>query len=261
MEEMQMQNHAKRVAAIYDIHGNLPAFEAVLAEIDRDQVDLIVVGGDVAAGPMPGAVIERLRSLGNRARFVRGNGDRMMVTDYDGAAAPGAPPAVDWAAAQLSSTDRDFLASFQENAVIDVAGIGPVRFCHGSPRSDEEILTSRTSDARLARILSEVTEPIVVCGHTHIQFDRSFERWRVLNAGSVGMPYEVPTGARWLRIGPGVEHRVTTYDIDRAAEVIRTSGYPEVEEWIDSYLRNPTPAAEASAFFEDMALKREEQNS
>jgi putative phosphoesterase len=253
-------NQAERLAAIYDIHGNLPALEAVLAEIDRDAVDLIVVGGDVAAGPMPGAVIERLRLLGDRARFVRGNADRMMVSAYDEAAVPGAPPAVDWAAGQLRSADRDFLASFQENVVVDIAGVGSVRFCHGSPRSDEEILTSLTSDARLAPILSDVTEPIVVCGHTHIQFDRTFERWRVLNAGSVGMPYELPTGARWLRIGPAIEHRTTGYDIDKAAETIGASGYPDVEEWIDSYLRNPTPASEASAFFEDLAIKREEQN-
>ncbi|MGH2549739.1 MAG: metallophosphoesterase family protein [Thermomicrobiales bacterium] len=255
-----MENQAERIAAIYDIHGNLPALEAVLGEIDRDDVDLIVVGGDVAAGPMPGAVIERLRLLGDRARFVRGNADRMMVAAFDDAAIPGAPPAVDWAAAQLSSADRDLLASFQENVVVDAAGIGSIRFCHGSPRSDEEILTSRTSDARLAPILSGVEEPILVCGHTHIQFDRTFDRSRVLNAGSVGMPYEVPTGARWLRIGPGIEHRITAYDIDRAAAIMRTSGYPDVGQWIDSYIRNPTPASEASVFFEDMALKREEQN-
>ncbi|CAN5673079.1 metallophosphoesterase family protein [soil metagenome] len=255
-----MEHQAERIAAIYDIHGNLPALEAALAEIDCDDVDLIVVGGDVAAGPMPGAVIERLRSIGDRARFVRGNADRLMVAAYDDAATQGAPPAVEWAAAQLSSGERDFLASFQDNVVVDVVGIGAIRFCHGSPRSDEEILTSLTSDTRLAPILSGVVEPIVVCGHTHVQFDRTFERWRVLNAGSVGMPYEVPTGARWLRIGPEIEHRVTNYDIDQAAAVIRRAGYPDVEEWIDSYMRNPTPASDASTFFEDMAIKREEQN-
>lgn len=255
-----MEHQAERVAAIYDIHGNLPALNEVLAEIERDNVDLIVVGGDVAAGPMPEAVIDRLRSLRDRALFVRGNADRMMVAAYDEAAVPGAPPAVDWGAAQLSSADRDFLASFRENVVVDITGIGAVRFCHGSPRSDEEILTSLTSDSRLAPILSDVVELIVVCGHTHIQFDRAFERWRVVNAGSVGMPYEVPTGARWLRIGPAIEHRITRYDIDLAAGVIRASGYPDVEGWIDSYLRNPTPATEASAFFENLALKREEQN-
>lgn len=256
-----MGKQARRVAAIYDIHGNLPALDAVLAEIDRDDVDLIVVGGDVAAGPMPVAVIERLQLLGDRAQFVRGNADRMMVEAFDTIATSAPPPTVDWAAAQLRSSDRDFLASFRENVVVDIRGVGEIRFCHGSPRSDEEILTSVTSDERLAPILTGVKESIVVCGHTHVQFDRSFERWRVLNAGSIGMPYEVPTGARWLRLGPGIEHRVTQYDIDRAAEVIGSSGYPDIETWIESYLRHPTPAAEASAFFEEMAIKREEESS
>lgn len=257
-----MVERAGRVAALYDIHGNLPALEAVLSEIEREGIDCIVVGGDVAAGPMPIEVIDVLRSLGQRARFVRGNADRLMVSAFDALQSGGNPStSPEWAATQLSQADRDFLASFRENVVLDVEGLGPMRFCHGSPRSDEEILTSLTSGTRLAPILRDVREATVICGHTHIQFDRTFERWRVLNAGSVGMPYEVPPGARWLRLGPGIEHRTTTFDIDAAARVLETSKHPDMPDWINSYLRNPTPAAEASAFFEDMAIKRETEQS
>jgi putative phosphoesterase len=257
-----MPERVERVAAIYDIHGNLPALQAVLAEIEREQIDLIIVGGDVAAGPMPVEVIAVLQSLGERARFVRGNADRMMVSAYDTLrSTPGAPASVEWAVTQLSESDRDFLASFDENVVLDIGELGLVRFCHGSPRGDEEILTALTSEQRLEPILAGVDEAIVVCGHTHIQFDRSSRGQRVLNAGSVGMPYEVPPGARWLRLGPEIRHRTTPFDIDAAARTLETSGHPDISGWIEAYLRNPTPAAEASAYFEKMAIERDAEDS
>lgn len=251
-----MTERVERVAAIYDIHGNLPALRAVLNEIEAEGIDRVIVGGDVAAGPMPVEVIATLKSLGERARFVRGNADRLMVRAFDESrSGTGDPASVEWAVTQLSQTDRDFLASFEEQVVVNVNGLGPVRFCHGSPRSDEEILTSLTSESRLGLILENVAEASVVCGHTHIQFDRVFAGWRVLNAGSVGMPYEVPPGARWLRLGPGIEHRTATFDIDAAARVLETSKHPDMASWIETYLRNPTSAAEASAFFEEMAVR------
>jgi putative phosphoesterase len=257
-----MPEQVERVAAIYDIHGNLPALLAVLAEIEREDIDLIVVGGDVAAGPMPVEVIAILQSLGEGARFVRGNADRMMVEAFDALrSSPDASASVEWAVTQLSQSDRDFLAAFEESVVLEINGLGAVRFCHGSPRSDEKILTSLSSEQRLEPILAGVDEAIVVCGHTHIQFDRTFRQWQILNAGSVGMPYEGEPGARWLRLGPDVDRRTTRFDLDAAAHTLETSDHPDIAGWIEAYLRNSTPAADASAYFESMAIEREAEDA
>jgi predicted phosphodiesterase len=257
-----MVNSARSVAAIYDIHGNLPAFEAVLADIDREGIERILVGGDVAAGPMPQPVIARLRELGDRAWFVRGNADRLMVEAFDQTIQEEVPPRLDWASGQLTRDDRDFLASFDENVVVEIEGIGTVRFCHGSPRSDEEIITAVTSDARLAKILADVAESTVVCGHTHHQFEHRYQRWRVIDAGSVGMPYEGTPGARWLELGARTAHRTTFYDTDEAAKIIRReSGQPDIETWIEEYLRHPATASYVAELFEKMAIDRDAENT
>jgi predicted phosphodiesterase len=178
-----------RVAVLADIHGNLPALDAVLAEVEATAVDLIVIGGDVAAGPMPGATLERLARLGDRAQYVMGNGDREMVEAYDG---PGRASldwaATQWAAEQLDQAGPDVLASYLPTVTLDVDGLGPTLFCHGSPRGDTEMLTSFTGPERLEPILEGVAERTIVCGHTHRQFDRQVGGWRLVNAGAVGMP-------------------------------------------------------------------------
>ena len=246
-----------RIAAIYDIHGNLPALDAVLLDIEREEPDLIVVGGDVASGPLPKETLERLMGLGDRARFIRGNADRELVACFDGEAVnPGLPDAAQetarWAAAQLERRHRDFLAQLRERVVIAVESLGDILFCHGSPRSDEEILTKVSPDIRVGEALAGVAQRVVVCGHTHMQFDRCVGGVRVVNAGSVGMPYGEP-GAYWLLLGPGVEMRRTRYDLVAAAAVIRASGYPLAEDFADHNVLVPPTAAEAIAVFEGMA--------
>ena len=252
-----------KVAAIYDIHGNLPALDAVLAEIDQAAPDLILVGGDVASGPIPKVTLERLMSLGNRARFVMGNADREIISAFDGIPfAPNTPDDVQvitsWAAQQLERKHRDFLASFVPQVVLEVDGLGEVLFCHGSPRSDEEILTEATPAERLHPILAGVAQPVVVCGHTHMQFDRQFGTTRVVNAGSVGMPYGEP-GAYWLWLGPEVTLRRTTYDLEQAAQVIRASGYPQAQEFAAENVLKPPTAAEAIDVFERIASSGSDQ--
>src|SRR5204862_4096850 len=144
------------------------------------------------------------------------------------------PPAADtptaWAAAQLSPPDRDFLASFEETVRVDVDGLGRVLFCHGSPRSDEEIISQATPVERMRELLEGVDAEVVVCGHTHMQLDRVVDGVRVVNAGSVGMPYGEP-GAYWALLGPDVELRRTAYDLDAAAARIRASGWPVANEF------------------------------
>ncbi len=250
-----------KIAAIYDIHGNLPALEAVLQEIEREQPDLILVGGDVASGPLPRQTLERLIILGDHARFVRGNADRDLVNHFDSHSS-GSQLSKEgslhngWVASQLDLRHRDFLASFEEQFILTIEGLGTVLFCHGSPRSDEETLTAATPDERLNVILADVSQEIVVCGHTHMQFDRHHGGIRLINAGSVGMPYEGRPGAYWALLGPTIELRRTTYDFQQAAFLVRRSGYLDAEEFASENILNPPTIAEATAIFERGASQR-----
>jgi diadenosine tetraphosphatase ApaH/serine/threonine PP2A family protein phosphatase len=135
-----------------------------------------------------------------------------------------------------------------------VDGLGSVLFCHGSPRSDEEIITAITPPKRLDPMLDGVREQVIVCGHTHVQFDRIVGDRRLVNAGSVGMPYEGKAGiACWALLGPDVELRRSHYDVESAAEAIRASGYPDAEEFVQEYILAPESAEEATAHFEGLA--------
>jgi predicted phosphodiesterase len=255
-----------RVAALYDIHGNLPALEAVLPEVEREAPDLIVVGGDVALGPMPNETLDRLIDLQGRGRvvFVRGNTDREIVDLYDGTSTLGESGAADdiwlrreaWVAQRISEAQRDFLASFPETVAFDIAGLGPTLFCHGSPRRDDEIITRVTPEARLDAMLAGTAKNIVVCGHTHVQFDRAHRGKRIVNAGSVGMHTEGRPGAYWLLIGPDVDRRRTPYDVDDAVSRIRATDYPDPDELAGRLTANdPSIADAASARFERYAAE------
>jgi putative phosphoesterase len=251
-----MTDDVRRVAALYDIHGNLPALEAALAALDTadaNGVDLVVVGGDVVLGPMPRETLERLLALGPRARFIRGNCDRLVVDAFDGRPLAGLPPSVReplaWTARQLDRRHRDFLAGLPETLVVNVQGLGGVLFCHASPRSDEEIITATTPAERLRPMLESVTQSIVVCGHTHMQFDRSVDGVRLINAGSVGMPFGRP-GAYWLLLGPGVQLMRTEYDLERNAELVQATSYPQAAEFASRHVLNPQSEQEALTLFE-----------
>src|SRR5947209_1228371 len=127
-----------KIAALYDIHGNLPALNALLEELEEVQPDLIVVGGDIVPGPIPRQTLERLSELGERVRSIRGNGDREVVMVFDGQPlSSGMPEEVregtQWNAEQLTRSQRDFLAALPEQLVIEVEGLGSVLFCHATP--------------------------------------------------------------------------------------------------------------------------------
>ena len=226
------------VAVLADIHGNAPALDAVLAELDADPPAAVVIGGDVAAGPMPLQVLARLRTLPWPVHWLRGNADRVLVMAYD----DDAPPEIrahplwasdSWTAARLPRAERDFLAALAPLVRLEVGGgRGEVLFCHGTPRSDEERVTVFTPDERLAAILEPAGAALVVGGHTHRQFDRTVGGRRMVNAGSVGRPYEHDPGAYWLRLGAEVELRRTLYDAAAATAGFRELGYPTAEQML-----------------------------
>jgi predicted phosphodiesterase len=251
-----------RVAALYDMHRNLPALRAVLAEVAREDVDVIVVGGDVAAGPLPSETLDELMALGERARFVRGNADREVVDAYDQGrrepeAASGPAARMDaFAASRISRGQRDFLAGFAAGVVLDVDGLGAALFCHGSPRSDTQIITPLTGAERLQDIIADVDQPTIVCGHTHRQFDRCLDRWRIINAGSVGVPYEGRAGAYWALLGPGAVLRRTAYDREAAMSELRAGGFPDLDDMLQDSQLTPGDADEISDAFERRALNQ-----
>jgi predicted phosphodiesterase len=202
--------------------------------VERAGPDLTVFGGDVAAiGPFPLETIDLLRSLPN-ARFVMGNADREDLSE-------------------LSGERRDFVAVFEPTVRIEVDGLGPTLFCHGSPRSDEEIVTRATPDEAVAEMVEGVDERVIVIGHTHMQLDRRVGDHRVVNAGSVGMPYEAQPGAYWALLGPDVELRRTDYDLEAAAARMRATGAPDVEEFVAENVLTVPTAEEAIQVFERQA--------
>jgi predicted phosphodiesterase len=233
-----------RVAALYDIHGNLPALEAVLRKIREADVDRIVVGGDVVPGPMPRETLACLLDLDIPIQFIQGNGDRVVLAQMAGAEASEVPEhfreVVRWTAAQLGPEHERVLASWPKTLRVDVPELGDVLFCHATPRNDTEIFTRLTPDDRLLPVFEGLDASLIVCGHTHMQFDRTVGRVRVLNAGSVGMPFG-ESGAYWLLLGPDVQLRRTPYDLAEGAKRIRGTKYPQADDFAARNVLQPPP--------------------
>lgn len=230
------------MAALYDVHGNLPALEAVLPEVDAD---LILVGGDVAAGPWPSETLERLRGLGERVRFIRGNADRELTKPPEPGRVGGPPPEVmEFVRERLSEEQLSFLGALPLVESVEVDGLRGVLFCHATPRDDDELLTRISPDGRWREALAGVEEQVVVCGHTHTQFDRRVDDVRIVNSGSVGMPYEHEPGAYWTLLGPELAFQRTEYEPGDIAG----SGWPG--QWPSA-----TPE-EATEFFEKFSHER-----
>ena len=172
-----------QVAAIYDIHGSLPALEAVLQEIRQAEVDHLVVGGDVLPGPMPRETITCLLGLDIPVQFIQGNGDREVLAPT-GAVPEQFREAMRWNAEQLDPEHKRLLASWPQTLRMEIDGLGAVLFCHATPRSDTEVFTRLTPEDRLLPVFEGLNVAVVVCGHTHMQFNRTIGSIRVVNAGS-----------------------------------------------------------------------------
>jgi predicted phosphodiesterase len=237
-----------RVACLYDIHANLPALEAVLAEVLAEKVDRIVIGGDVLPGPMPRECLDAVFSLGMPTHCILGNGDRETLAARRGTISDKVPAAfheaMRWNGAQLTTRDERAIEAWPLTLRLNVPGIGDVLFCHATPRNDTEIFLKTTSDATLLPIFDPLSAHLVVCGHTHMQFDRVVGRTRIINAGSVGMPFQ-DAGAYWALLGPGIELRKTDYDLEAAAARVRATAYPQAEPFAATSILQP-PSEQAT---------------
>jgi putative phosphoesterase len=227
-----------RVAALYDVHGNVHALEAVLVDVDGAGVDAIVFGGDLASGPFPRETVELIRSLD--AVCVRGNADRLdspaMNPEWDDARR--------WVEQRLDDEQIAWLAELPFSAVLD-----DTLYVHATPQDNETVVTELTPDDRLAEFLGGVEQSRVVAGHTHMQFERRVGDVLFVNAGSVGMPYEEDPGAYWVLIGDEVEFRRSDYDREAAAAAIKSSGHPLAEELAEENVLRVPSRAEALASF------------
>jgi putative phosphoesterase len=221
----------ERVAALADVHGNAPALEAVLEEVDRAGVDVVVFCGDLVWGPFPRETLALARALGERARYVRGNADRAIAEDARDRAV--------WLRDELGADGCAFVAAFEPTVALEVQELGRVVFSHGSPRSDEECVTMRTPTERVREFLDGIDANAVVTAHTHVRYDRIVDGVRLLNAGSVGLPYGEEPGAYWALLGPDIDFRRTAYDVDATMARIRGTDDPGREATLELMLAPP----------------------
>jgi predicted phosphodiesterase len=225
-----------RVAALYDIHANLPALDAVLAEVPEDAT--ILLGGDHVYGPFPAETLARLRALGERAIWLRGNCDRELSEPGSG---PASIDVLDWVRDRLSREQIEFLLDLPPAVTLPVDGLGDVFFCHATPWNDIEFFTDATPEERLIPVFATVRAAAIVCGHSHLQFERVVGDKRVINPGSVGMAYEEEPGAYWALLGPEVELRYSRFVPASVAE----TGYPR--PWPTTSRAEATKLLEADA--------------
>ena len=246
-----------RVAALYDIHGNLPALEAVLQEVRQAEVQHVVVGGDIVPGPMPRQVLASLQTLNVPVQFIHGNCEVAMLEQMSGRDPISLPasyrPVMRWTAEEMTD-HRQLCAGWPKTTSLTVPGLGEVLFCQGTPRDENEIFTRLTSETRLLPVFEGLGADVVVCGHTHMQFDRLIGKTRVMNAGSVGMPFAQP-GAYWLLLGPEIQLRRTHYDLAAAAHRIRATNYPEAEEFATRYVLDPPSEESMLALYAQAELR------
>jgi predicted phosphodiesterase len=196
---------------------------------------------------MPAETLDRIMELD--ALVLRGNADRELLSGPSGGLID------EWVVSQLTDRHREYIAALPEQIELDVDGVGQVLFCHGSPRSDEEMILKTTPDEWLQEMLAGVEADVVVCGHTHMQFDRRVDAWRVVNAGSVGLAYGAP-GAHWLALGLGIEHRRTPYDAEKFADYVKTLDWPIAARFAEENIRSVPTEEEALEFFEKVASEQ-----
>lgn len=240
-----------QVLALYDIHGNAAALDAVLADRRAADADAVLVGGDAVSGPQPVEVLARLDALPGTVVWIRGNGERELWEAPRGSIAVDASMPVRVAARTLKALG---LERAQRLAALPLtAELDGVLYCHATPRRDDEMLTRSSPNERYEAALSGVEARTVVAGHTHQHDDRRVGRWRFVNAGSVGFPYEGDPAARWLLVENGEPVPMSTgYDVEAAVAAIRASGFP-ADDMLAMALADPADPISITAALESTA--------
>jgi putative phosphoesterase len=241
-----------RILALYDIHGNPDALDAVLADPRAADPDAVVIGGDVVPGAYAAAALDRLEALAGEVHWIRGNGERETAT----AATDGSPRGEGDTAAEMAALTAAQLGPDRARALGDLpltVTVDGILFCHATPRSDEELLTRISTAERWSEALRGVDAGLVVAGHTHQQDDRVVDGVRFVNAGSVGLPYEGDGDARWLWIEDGVpELRRTAYGAVAVGERMRGDFAPLAES-VNASLVDPVDPMVVTRMFEERA--------
>ena len=240
-----------RVLALYDIHGNVDALDAVLADPRAAGPDAVVVGGDAVPGPFAAATLDRLEALEAPVHRLRGNGEREVAEALDAG-----EPAPDDLVARSAALSAGELGADRARPLASAPltlELNGVLYCHASPRRDDEMLTRLSSPERWAQVLAGVEAPVVVAGHTHQQDDRRVGGVRFVNAGSVGLPYEGDGAARWLWVADGEpELRRTPYDAAAAGRRMLAAGWPD-ERSVNAALVDPVEPMVVTRIFEATA--------
>lgn len=215
------------LAVLYDIHGNLPALEAVLTDCEEAGADRYLLGGDYALfGPWPAETVDRLRELG--AQWIRGNGERWTADRHEAPEAELIQRSIDFSRELLGEEAVVDLGRLPEETVMD-----GVRYCHASPISDVQTFMPEPSDDDV-ELLGGVEERTLVFGHSHIQFRREGPHGiDLINPGSVGMPWdEDPRAAYGLVHEDGrFEHRRVEYDHVGSAAAVRS----RLGQWAETH--------------------------
>ena len=238
-----------KIAAFYDIHGNLPALEAVLKEAMAADIDQIIVGGDVVLGPMSNECLDLLLNLPIPVQCILGNCEVSVLAQREGKSEENLPATVQedirWTADQLLPLHHKLLSSWPLTIQLHIDGLGEVLFCHATPRDLNENFSNLTPEEKLLPLFQDLNVDLVICGHTHMQFDRMIGKVRVINAGSIGMPFGKP-GADWLLLGPDVQLRHSPYDLEEAVNRIEQTNYPHAKEFAQNSILQP-PSVEKMA--------------
>jgi putative phosphoesterase len=241
-----------RLGLISDIHGNLVALDAVLADIEAAGVDQLICLGDVAVGPQPSEALARIRELG--CPVIMGNWDACFLSgmpEVHDEIGRKLVETAEWWASFLNDDDLDFIRTFHTTLEVPLGDDATMLCFHGSPISFDDWIFATTPDQELAAMFDGIDAPVLAGGHTHLQMIRRYEDSVILNPGSVGLSFREwwPRPVRiaaWAEYGIltrengqlSIDLRRTNFDVDSFLELSRESGMPHADWWVGCWVRD-----------------------